>query len=179
MPRAIPAPPDPAAWTEKPDTGGLSSEDDVLAELAHLNATDKPRALALALSADDTYPSTGINAEARRAMIITLLVDLGRMAEARQRVYRYIATYPDSRYLPLVEGKDGDPSATARTVDRAVAARRARARGDGSATTPTPFTRRPRRAERVGSLLADSWQTAVEPTDAPRRGTHAASHSCA
>jgi hypothetical protein len=56
---------------------------------------------------DDAYPGFGANAEARRAMIITLLVDLGRMDEARQRVSRYIEAYPDSRYLPLVEGKTG------------------------------------------------------------------------
>jgi len=88
-------------------SAGSAAEDDTLAELAHLNATDKPRALALALSADPTSPSGGPAAEARRAMIITLLVDLGKMDEARQRVYLYIGEYPDSPYLPLVEGKTG------------------------------------------------------------------------
>ncbi len=79
-------------------------------QVARLNATDKPRALALALLADDTYPGVGVNAEARRAMIITLLVDLDRMEEARQRVHRYLEEYPNSRYVPLVEGKTGvDP----------------------------------------------------------------------
>jgi hypothetical protein len=76
-------------------------------EVARLNVTDKPRALALALSGEGAYPSTGIGAEARRAMIITLLVDVGRMDEARQRVAQYIEAYPNSRYLPLVEGKTG------------------------------------------------------------------------
>jgi hypothetical protein len=80
---------------------------DLMQEVAHLNVTDKPRALALALSADDAYPNTGLYAEARRAMIITLLVDLGRMEEARKRVYPYLDAYPNSRYVPLVEGKTG------------------------------------------------------------------------
>jgi hypothetical protein len=103
-PRAAPQPP---AEKGKPETEASLSEEDSLAELARLNATDKPRALALALSADATYPSEGVDAEARRAMIITLLVDLDRMDEARQRVYRYIEAYPDSPYLALVEGKTG------------------------------------------------------------------------
>jgi hypothetical protein len=90
-----------------PPTIPSASEEDLLSQLAGLNATDKPRALALALSMDDAYPASGANAEARRAMIITLLVDLGRMDEARQRVSRYIEAYPDSPYLPLVEGKTG------------------------------------------------------------------------
>jgi hypothetical protein len=107
IPPAPPVTSAPGASRGQPETGAPSGEEDSLAEIARLNATDKPRALALALSADDAYPSAGADAEARRAMIITLLVDLGRMEEARQRVYRYIEAYPDSPYLPLVEGKTG------------------------------------------------------------------------
>jgi hypothetical protein len=40
-------------------------------------------------------------------MIITLLVDLGRMDEARARVDRFLEAYPNSRYRPLVQGKTG------------------------------------------------------------------------
>jgi hypothetical protein len=76
-------------------------------ELARLNVLDKPRALALALALDEHFPGVGRYAEARRAMIITLLVDLDRMEEARDRVHRYIDDYPESAYLSLVEGKTG------------------------------------------------------------------------
>jgi hypothetical protein len=107
MPGAASAPPAPAAIPATAETDALPSEDDLLHELARLNATNKPRALALALAADNSYPSAGIHAEARRAMIITLLVDVGRMDEARQRVKRYLEDYPDSPYVPLIEGKTG------------------------------------------------------------------------
>lgn len=102
--------PSPSPAASRPILGAPSpatNEEEAMREVARLNVTDKPRALALALSADDTSPRTGVYAEARRAMIITLLVDLGRMEEARQRVYRYIEAYPSSPYLPLVEGKTG------------------------------------------------------------------------
>jgi hypothetical protein len=68
---------------------------------------DKPRALTLALASDARSPDHGPMAEARRAMIITLLADLGRIDEARERVLPYLEAYPDSRYRPLVQGKTG------------------------------------------------------------------------
>jgi hypothetical protein len=97
-----PAPPEVLLEAAAP-----ASEEEASREVARLNVTDKPRALALALRADAAYPSTGVYAEARRAMIITLLVDLDRMEEARQRVYHYLDMYPGSPYIPLVEGKTG------------------------------------------------------------------------
>lgn len=100
-----PLPPTPPE--APPEAGAPATEEEALREVAQLNVTDKPRALALALGADAAYPSTGVYAEARRAMIITLLVDLDRMEEARQRVYPYLDAYPGSPYIPLVEGKTG------------------------------------------------------------------------
>jgi hypothetical protein len=106
-PDAVSSSPSPAVNPAPGEAGPPLSEDALLHQLARLNVTDKPRALALALEADDAYPGTGVRAEARRAMIITLLVDLDRMDEARQRVRLYLEAYPDSRYLPLIEGKTG------------------------------------------------------------------------
>jgi hypothetical protein len=40
-------------------------------------------------------------------MIITLLVDLGRMDEARERALAFIKAYPKSSYRPLIQGKTG------------------------------------------------------------------------
>ncbi len=106
-PVASAAPLPPAPTQSPPEPGAPRSEEELARELSRLNATDKPRALALALATDDTYPSTGVYAEARRAMIITLLVDLNRFDEARERVYPFLKAYPESPYVPLVEGKTG------------------------------------------------------------------------
>jgi hypothetical protein len=76
-------------------------------ELARLNAMDKPRALALARQGDAWYPTTGESAEARKAMVVTLLVDLGNMDEARRETRAFIAAYPRSSYRPLVQGVTG------------------------------------------------------------------------
>jgi hypothetical protein len=83
------------------------SERAYFSELARLNAVDKPRALAFARQGDGWYPSTGENAEARKAMAITLLVDLGSMEEARRETRAFIAAYPRSSYRPLVQGVTG------------------------------------------------------------------------
>jgi len=69
--------------------------------------TDKPRALELALEGDARLPASGTLAEARRALIVTLLVDLDRMPEARDRARRFTSEYPASDYLPLVQGVTG------------------------------------------------------------------------
>lgn len=94
--KAAPAPP------EEP-----SNEEAFLRQLEQLNRADKPRALELALRGEDRYSDTGVYAEARKAMIITLLVDLGRISEARTRVREFIRKYPDSRYRHLVQGVTG------------------------------------------------------------------------
>ena len=78
-----------------------------LAQLEALNRTDKPRALELARRGEGWYSQTGVQAEARKAMITTLLVDLGRMSEARTEAYRFINAFPESRYRPLVQGVTG------------------------------------------------------------------------
>ncbi|HYP88265.1 MAG TPA: hypothetical protein VEQ59_08925 [Polyangiaceae bacterium] len=79
----------------------------LLRNLEPLAVTDKPRALQLALDADSKLSRSGVMAEARRALIVTLLVDVNRMSEARARARAFTAEYPDSRYLPLVQGVTG------------------------------------------------------------------------
>jgi len=89
--------PDPAA----------TSENQFLRAVWNTSASDKSRALALALAGDARYSQTGTLAEARKALIITLLVDLGRMDEARAKVRQFIGNYPNSEYRPLVQGVTG------------------------------------------------------------------------
>jgi hypothetical protein len=93
--------PPPAAGAPAPDAERL------LRELEPLAVTDKPRALALALAADETLPAQGVMAEARRALIVTLMVDTDRMSDARERARAFIRQYPESRYLPIVKGTTG------------------------------------------------------------------------
>lgn len=76
-------------------------------QLEDLQRTDKARALAYALQGDEWYPDTGRPAEARRAMTITLQVELGQMSEARERTRDFIQRYPDSPYRPLIQGVTG------------------------------------------------------------------------
>lgn len=96
-----PAPPAPAE-PERPE-----SEEDFLRQLQSLHWTDKAAALKLARQGEDWYSEEGPAAEARKAMIATLLVDLGRMNEARAEVRRFIERYPDSPYRPMLQGKTG------------------------------------------------------------------------
>jgi hypothetical protein len=84
-----------------------ASEDAFLQRLLELNRTDKPRALELARRGEGWYSDEGVRAEARKAMIVTLLVDLGHMSEARTEARELIRRYPESRYLPLVQGVTG------------------------------------------------------------------------
>ena len=95
-------------------TAGLAARDHValdaeatLQKLEVLSLTNKPAALELALAADQQLPSAGVMAEARRAMIVTLLADLNRLSEARVRARTFTAGYPRSAYLPLVQGVTG------------------------------------------------------------------------
>lgn len=94
--RAMSAPSEPEAEAETN-----------LRELERLSLTDKPRALALAREADAKLPSHGVMAEARRALIVTLLVDSNQWREARERTRDFASRYPTSRYLPLVQGVTG------------------------------------------------------------------------
>lgn len=87
--------------------GRPSNEDAYMHELMQLESTDKEAALALARKGDDWYPSTGRPAEARKAMIVTLLADLNRMDEARSFARAFMAAFPRSEYLPLVQGATG------------------------------------------------------------------------
>jgi len=85
----------------------FADEDDYLRTLERLGHSDKSRALELVEKGEGWYPGAGEKAQARRALGITLLVDLGNMAEARARTERFIVEYPDSRYRPLVQGVTG------------------------------------------------------------------------
>ena len=98
---AAPASPAPEDF-EQPDT-----QEEYWEHLEHLQRTDKPRALAYALQGEQWYPDTGKPAEARRAMIITLQVDLGQMDEARARTRDFIDRYPESPYRRLIQGATG------------------------------------------------------------------------
>ncbi len=88
-------------------SGPAIDEEGTWRQLASLSVSDKPNALSLALAADANSSPKGVIAEARRALVITLLVDLGRMSEARARTRKFMAEYPASRYLPLVQGVTG------------------------------------------------------------------------
>jgi hypothetical protein len=102
------SPPAPSESSGLPGAGlPFLSEDDYLRELERLNRTDKRRALELVEKGDAWYPVSGVRAEARKAMGITLLVDLGQMQEARVRTRRFIAEHPTSAYRPLVQGVTG------------------------------------------------------------------------
>jgi len=83
------------------------SEEAYVRELSRLHATDEAAALDYAKKGDAWYASTGPLAEARKAMTVTLLVDLGNMDEARRMTRAFIAAFPNSPYLPLVEGVTG------------------------------------------------------------------------
>ncbi len=85
----------------------IAQLNDSLRTLEQLSATDKQKALAHARETAEIFPKTGVQAEARSAKEITLLVELNRMSEARQLVYEFIKTHPDSRYRPLVQGVTG------------------------------------------------------------------------
>jgi hypothetical protein len=99
---AEPAPNGAAGNAERPAT-----EDDYLRRLTELDRTDKAAALAYAIRGDDWYDRTGRRAEARKARIVTLLVDLGRMEEARAATRAFLVAYPDSEYRPMVQGVTG------------------------------------------------------------------------
>lgn len=97
-----PAPPAVPSEPERPE-----SEEAFLRQLQRLHLTDKAAALELALRGEDWYSDEGPLAEARKAMIVTLLVDLDRMSEARAEVRRFIERYPESPYRPMLQGKTG------------------------------------------------------------------------
>ncbi len=92
----------PTEEFEQPD-----SPEQYWVELEELERTDKQQALQYALLGDEWYEDEGKPAEARRAKIVTLLVDLGRMQEARERTRRFIEQYPQSPYRRLVQGVTG------------------------------------------------------------------------
>lgn len=83
------------------------SEEVFWGELTRLRAVDKEQALKYALLGEQWYSSLGRPAEARRAMIISLLVDLDQMEEARSRTRAFIEAYPSSSYRVMVQGVTG------------------------------------------------------------------------
>lgn len=92
----------PVETFAKPET-----EEDYWTKLEALKKTDKKRALAYAFQGEEWYAEAGKPAEARRAMIVTLMVDLGQMEQARERSRDFIKLYPDSPYRRLVQGVTG------------------------------------------------------------------------
>jgi hypothetical protein len=102
-PRPVVAPAVARATSTEPTT----SEEAVLRRLEQLSRHDKHGALAEALVSDPTLPAAGTLAEARKALIVTLLVDTQRMPEARERARTFLERFPSSRYAPLVRGVTG------------------------------------------------------------------------
>ena len=96
-----------ASFTTASSPPVVQEDEAVLRQLEPLAVTDKPRALELALAADRRLPESGVMAEARRALIVTLLVDTQRMSEARSRAREFFRLYATSRYVPLVRGVTG------------------------------------------------------------------------
>lgn len=82
-------------------------ERDYFVRLQSLYRTDKEAALEWARSGEDWYGDASPHTDARRAVAITALVDLGRMKQARREVREFIERHPDSRYRPLVQGVTG------------------------------------------------------------------------
>ena len=101
------APTRAASFTTPAHVPLVPEDEAVLRQLEPLAVTDKPRALELALAADRRLPESGVMAEARRALIVTLLVETQGMAEARRRAREFFRLYPTSRYVPLVRGVTG------------------------------------------------------------------------
>lgn len=95
------------AKARAPNGGEMSTAELYLRQLEALSRSDKAAALALAQNPESEFPERGVFAEAREALSITLLVDLGRMTEARHEVRRFIQSHPQSRYRPLVQGMTG------------------------------------------------------------------------
>jgi TolA-binding protein len=83
------------------------SEQSYWTQLEELERGDKRRALSYALAGEEWYSDVGKPAEARRAKIVTLMVDLGQMSEARERARAFIEQYPRSPYRHLVQGTTG------------------------------------------------------------------------
>ncbi|MBN2196409.1 MAG: hypothetical protein JW751_26595 [Polyangiaceae bacterium] len=150
----------------------FGSEDDYLRELTRLNRTDKRRALDLVRQGEQWYSARGVRAEARQAMGITLLVDVGEMEEARTWTRRSIATHPTSSYRPLVQRGDRDPPAAERSRRKIVGAGErldatnppgpVTSGAPGAPGTPSP------RHSRVTTLLT-SRSRAERTSAAPRR----------
>jgi hypothetical protein len=76
-------------------------------ELERLMVVDKAQALEWLERSDAQLPQTGRFAEARQATRITLLVGQGRMREAREHTYKFLAEHPQSEYRHLVSGQTG------------------------------------------------------------------------
>lgn len=106
--------PHPSANTEPPAVlesahaqARPASERDYFRQLEDLQREDLARALAWARMGNEWYGSEGEGAEAREAAVVTSLVDLGRMEEARGQARIFIERHPASRYRPLVQGVTG------------------------------------------------------------------------
>jgi hypothetical protein len=108
-PRDPSSPAEPPRRAARPDVreSPYATEEAYLRDLEALRQQDKEAALALAREGAAWYPNQGVLAEARKALLATLLVDLGRMAEARVEVRRFLQEHPESRYRPMLQGMTG------------------------------------------------------------------------
>lgn len=96
-----------SASPQKGASPGFVDADEYLRRLSELSMNHKEEALLFARQEGATFGQVGLTAEARDAMAVTLLVDLGRMEEARAAVRRFVTNFPASRYRALVQGVTG------------------------------------------------------------------------
>jgi hypothetical protein len=115
--RDLPAPPatapTPAAASTASVSHGLAEERTLLdAARAAVEREDGPGALAATEEHARKYPG-GVLAQEREAIAVRALLLLGRIAEARARVSRFQASFPDSLLLPALESSVEAASAPA------------------------------------------------------------------
>jgi hypothetical protein len=92
-------------------TDGLADERRLLdAARGAVEREDGASALTATAEHERKYPN-GILAQEREAIAVRALLLLGRNAEARTRVSRFRATFPDSLLLPALESSVGAASA--------------------------------------------------------------------
>ncbi len=84
-----------------------ATEAEYFRRLEELRKSAPEDALAWLGHGDEWYGAEGEQAEARTAMRVTVLVDLGRMSEARAVTRRFIVEHPESPYRRLVQGMTG------------------------------------------------------------------------
>lgn len=105
--RVLRWPTPPVLFSEPLESRRPPSEEAYLRVLQEFARTDRARALAYVERGEGWFGEHGVSAEARRALRVTLLVDLDRMSEARAFTREFLERYPTSEYRRLVQGVTG------------------------------------------------------------------------